>query len=227
MSIIYNNLENWINSPARGHTYSFLSSCFRDEPNPEIISTFLKKRETLITCLDELEQQDKKEIQKIIDSLQHNWDNPNEEQILQMRKEFAYLFLTRDGVKPFESVYRGKKKLLMDQPWEEVRNFYRKVGLEKSPEEDHPEDHAAVELGFMANFAFITEETLAEKEDISELVNIQSEFLQNHLSRWIPELCEDILKKREKIQFYQLPSRLTQLFLELDHFFLNELQRRD
>ncbi len=219
--------QTWISSPIRSQVYSFLSACFRDEITPDIISAFLGKKAEMIKALQQLSDKNSAEMESIIKRISTGWAEVSGEKRLQLRKEFAFLFLTPEGVKPFESVYRGKKKLLMDKPWEEVRSFFRELGLEKSPEEDHPEDHAAVELGFMANFAHMTSKTETGDEEWQEIVAIQNDFLQNHISRWIPDLCDDILEKGEKVEFYNLIARLTKALIGLEKNLFNQQKGRE
>ncbi len=219
--------QTWISSPVRSQIYSFLSACFRDEITPDTITAFLGKKAETIKALQHVSEKDSAEMESIIDEISRGWTEVSGEKRLQLRKEFAFLFLTPSGVKPFESVYRGKKKLLMDKPWEEVRSFFRELGLEKSPEEDHPEDHAAVELGFMANFAHMTSKTEVGDGEWQELVAIQDEFLQNHISLWIPDLCDDILEKEEKIEFYGLIARLAKAFIGLENNLFNQQKGRE
>lgn len=149
-----------------------------------------------------------------------------EKETLELRKDFAFLFLTPHGVSPFESVYRGSQKLLMDKPWERVRGFYKKMGLEKDTEEIHPEDHAAVELGFLSTLAYLSSDRILKQEIGAEeleaqriaLLRSQHAFLQNHAARWIPELCKDIAAKarhRYTRDFAFLTGELVHLDLEL------------
>ncbi len=110
------------------------------------------------------------------------WLDKDEHAML-VKREFARLFLLPGGVKPYESIYRGTEPLLMQEPWVQVRDFYRRSGwqLERSP---LPEDHAAVELSFMAHLRGDGATTEAAR------------FFQQHVSTWIPQLLEDIASHR-------------------------------
>ncbi len=217
----------WLAEPARSQIYSFLSASFRDEVTPEILQTFLDHKPSIIKTLQQIPDNYAGEIRSLIEDIAAEWAPLNPQKKIQLRKEFAFLFLTPEGVHPFESLYRGRKKLLMDKPWEEVRSFFRRLGLEKSPQEDHPEDHVAIELGFMANFAHMNSQTSPWSEEWSELIALQLDFLQNHICRWVPDLCRDILAKGEKVVFYQLIAHLTMALIGLDEKTLKSIKGRD
>ena len=70
-------------------------------------------------------------------------------------REYASLFL---GVGPktvplCESAYRSTSGLLYQSALFEVRQSYRETGLAKSGHTIEPDDHLAVELGYMASSA--------------------------------------------------------------------------
>lgn len=169
-----------------------------------------------------------------IEGLVNKWDICSEEKEvetvnLNLRKEFAYLFLTPQGVHPYESIYVGKRSLLMDRPWEEVKGFYRSIGMEKDKKEIHPEDHIAVELGFMATFSFLSGRTLRgtevdeiDENELSFALRVQYDFLEQHLLKWVPGLCHDILEKTRH-PFYRSIAELTRGFLDADYIMLREL----
>lgn len=221
----------WIKSEGRGNLYSFLSAVFKDEIPLERVDALWESEtrsslETLLYCLPE---ERKGKIQSSLEQLEKylSYNVPQEMQEaaqLELRKEFAFLFLTPHGVYPFESLYRGKKKLLMDKPWEEVRAFFRKIGIAKDKAEMHPEDHIAVELGFMATFAFLLSNAVQEEAPVEEregLLAIQRAFLQDHLNRWVPDFSRD-MEQKSRHGFYQAVAALTREFVQADLWMLEE-----
>jgi len=112
-----------------------------------------------------------------------------EEAETRLRQEYANLFLLPGGVKPYESVYRGSEPMLMQQPWVDVKRFYRRCGWHLD-ESALPEDHVSVELSFMAHL-------LSDGEH-----DESSEFFHQHLNQWIPQLLRDIAENRYA-DFYQ------------------------
>ena len=213
-----NNELNWIRSQGRGKLYGFFSAFFSKEVNLEKLDNFHKE------CLSRETKEMEEKFGNIItgsDSYSQLMEYKNkaekdkEDEELKYRVEFAHLFLLPEGVRPYESVYRGKKKLLMDKPWEEVKNFYRKVGVVKDKEEHHPEDHISVELGFMSFISHLTAESLEEERDVSPLVKLQIEFLQEHLLKWLPQLKDNILENKYA-DIYRPLVKLVEEFLQTD-----------
>ncbi|RQD67380.1 MAG: hypothetical protein D5S00_10515 [Tindallia sp. MSAO_Bac2] len=119
-----------------------------------------------------------------------------------LRVEYAHLFLMPEGVKAYESVYRTKDGLMMQEPWERVRSFYLKHGLRLEGEKTHPEDHASVELAFMA--------LLIENKETEK---VQKEFFKQHISCWMPKLFED-MKGNPYADFYNNVALYGDSFLQ-------------
>ena len=148
------------------------------------------------------------------------WKTGDAKVSLQLRREFALLFLSpRGGVHPYESVYRGTRRRLMDEPWLEVRRFYREAGIEKGQQELHPEDHVSVELGFMAYLCFA--ESHCRASDVSDttltdVTSTQYRFLDEHLIRWVPQLCRAI-EAVPDTSYYHRVARFTSALIEEDH----------
>ncbi len=194
-----NKKLNWVNHTGRGELYGLLSSAFRSAVDLEKMKSLLKicsgDEEKTINALFREFLTETKEYEQLRERYgKAEKDRENEE--LKYRVEYAHLFLLPEGVHPYESVYRGKKKLLMDKPWEEVRNFYRRVGVKKDKEELHPEDHISTELGFMSFLSYLILESLGEDKDVTPLVELQVEFMENHLLQWVPQLKDNILENK-------------------------------
>lgn len=190
---------NRVRNTRRGKLYGIFSSAFRSSIDLEKMRNFVE------TCSSDEGKNlsslcgnfltNSSEFTELKDYyLKAEKDQENEE--LKYKVEYTHLFLLPEGVHPYESVYRGKKKLLMDKPWEEVRKFYRRLGVIKDKDELHPEDHISTELGFMSFMSYLTLESLIEDKDIIVLVKLQVEFIENHLLKWVPQLKENIIENK-------------------------------
>lgn len=182
----------------RGRLYGFFSALFKKQPDLKILKDFIAFCQAeenisllpggLVPCETFMELERK---------IYRGKDMGEASQVeLRYSVEYAHLFLLPWGVYPFESFYRGKKRSLMDKPWEEVRNFYGKLGATKDKRELHPEDHISVELGFMSFTSFLAGETAGEGGDFCFLLELQADFLAGHLLKWVPGLKENIVKNR-------------------------------
>jgi len=102
---------------------------------------------------------------------------------LELPREYTRLFVLPDGVKPYESVYRGEEIRLMQDPWVEVKKFYKKRGWQME-NSIYPEDHAAVELSFMGHLI------AAGEGDDAKI------FFRHHIINWVPDLMRDIINNQ-------------------------------
>ncbi len=231
-----NASANWLEGSSRSKIYSFLSVVFKDELTSGYITGSLSEQfwyeqeeRARRFCPEKanIYQGFLSDLQEWPNSLKDKPDPEKED--LELRKEFAYLFLSPHGVKPYESIYRGKKNLLMDKPWEKVRNFYRWAGMSKDNNEMHPEDHLSVELGFMAVFSHISGDQAADEngkqsgqpgsDELALALEIQQKFLDLHLVKWVPAFCAD-MQEKARHQFYKNIAGLTGSFIELDRLIM-------
>lgn len=113
--------------------------------------------------------------------------NP-EEALAVLRQDYQALFEGPGKLlaPPWGSVYLSTEKLLFEAQTAEVRQWYRKHGLQIRNHGKEPEDHIGIELQFMAYLAGLSL-TLLEKKEISELriiIQEQVDFLEMNLLKW-------------------------------------------
>ena len=72
---------------------------------------------------------------------------------LELAADFAGLFLVdpKQGALPYESLYRGEAKLLMQAPMTEMQARLDRLGINVSDKYKEPADHLAIELDLMGN----------------------------------------------------------------------------
>jgi len=151
-------------------------------------------------------------------------ENKNQKEVLlDLARSYAKLFLgASEKIVPlWESVYVGQKKLLYQQSFFEVLDYYKRFGFEKRKEFREPEDHLAVELYFMKKLS----ELLCEEKNASQLLLLaeaQLEFLRTHLLRWIPVLVTE-LDKHDDYGFYRLVGNALIKFLRSDESWLKKI----
>lgn len=121
---------------------------------------------------------------------------------LELPREYTRLFVLPDGVKPYESVYRGEGIKLMQEPWLEVKNFYKIRGWQME-NSIYPEDHVSVELSFMGHL-------LAEDEEEDAKV-----FFRDHVNTWIPDLMKDIIDNQHA-NYYKKVAEYGLSYLEAE-----------
>jgi len=114
-----------------------------------------------------------------------------------LQVDHTHLFTTTLGgayAPPWESVYCNDSHLLYQQETLAVRNWYRRLGLEPQRLHQEPDDHIALELGFIAFLAAAAGEAL-ESDDTARFtacIDAQCEFASEHLLRWAPHWCRRV-----------------------------------
>lgn len=142
--------------------------------------------------------------------------------------DFARIFLGMNsrGAFPYESVYRSKLGLLMQDPFDEVRESYNKTGVTKNSNLAEPDDHIGIELAFMANLAHQTGIALKNDKKQEALTHLeqQREFLRQHLSPWVPSFCKDI-QEVAWTEFFKSLASLLNAWISSDREELDRLIR--
>ncbi|TDA70258.1 MAG: cytoplasmic chaperone TorD [Clostridia bacterium] len=148
------------------------------------------------------------------------WEEPVaagslEEAVRGLRQDYTRLFMGPGRVlaPPWESVYRTEERLLFREPAMQVRNFYRRHGLEVPRLNQEPDDHFGLELAFMAVLAERTAGALEKAgagivavaggeavagQNLAEaryLVEEQHNFLREHLGQWVEPFTLDVERK--------------------------------
>ncbi|SMP45361.1 TorD/DmsD family molecular chaperone [Anoxynatronum buryatiense] len=132
-----------------------------------------------------------------------------------LRVEYAHLFLLPEGVKMYASVHQSSEPLLRQKAWQQVTKRYKTHGLKLEPDEYHPEDHASVELSFMAH--------LIEQ---GESYEAQLDFLQKHVLIWLPGVLQKLCT-HPKAEIYRLVSERTLHFLKEEEQLLMQLMNME
>ena len=198
----------------RGEFYRLLSSFFLKETSVEVLET--------LSSLPLPPMRSEKSIRNLIP--------PKGKEVKSFKEEldvdFARIFLGLNsrGAFPYESVYRTKLGLLMQDPFDETREFYGKMGFKKNPDLKEPEDHIAIELAFMANLAHQAGMALKNDKKQEALTHLeqQREFLRQHLSPWVPSFCKDI-QEVAWTEFYKSLASYLSAWISLDREELDRL----
>jgi len=128
--------------------------------------------------------------------------------------EFTRLFAGPSPIPLYESVYRSKSGLMMQEETLAVRRKYMAAGLAVHPHRSFPEDHIGAELEFL--FFLCGKAAEAEgAEDLLPWLKRQQEFFQEHLNHWVPALCDRLLRETDSPYFAGI-AKMTRGFLAWD-----------
>ncbi len=130
----------------------------------------------------------------------------------EMQTDYVRLFIGPGRVlaPPWESVYFSEDRLVFQEQTLQVRNWYRRFGLEPEKLHKEPDDHIGLEISFVAYLARLAFEALAEQdeEEFEQLLEAQRQFLSEHLLKWGPYWC-DLVLEHAQTEFYQGLALLT------------------
>ena len=207
----------------RAAVYAFLSRAFKLEVDGRFLQDVVEIEPTLRLLSESQAGNELKEANKLlVEFAKQSKDLKGEKKeglLTDLAAEYASLFLGM-GPKPVhlvESVHLSKDHLLYQQPYHEIIQAYKSLGYEKEKGFQEPEDHVAVEFDFMANLCRWTSKTLndGEVEKAIAYLNLQKEFLRDHLNQWVPLLCKE-LEKAATSPLYKGLAHLTKGFVTID-----------
>lgn len=115
-----------------------------------------------------------------------------------------FLGVAEKPIAPFESVYLSKEKTLYEREYFEVHSFMSGCGFSKPKNFYEPEDHLAMEWGFLA---YMLDQAALEREEgnaakANELDAFASQFIKEHLVLWNDAACDDFIKSDDSNGFY-------------------------
>lgn len=95
---------------------------------------------------------------------------------------------------PWESVHRSREGLVFDVQTLQVREFYRRFGLQSPLLNKEPDDHVALEASFVATLALRALDALeaGDSDGAEELVSGIRTFTDQHLQQWVPDLLDRV-----------------------------------
>jgi TorA maturation chaperone TorD len=207
----------------RAAVYSFSARAFNIEVDERFLQDVVEIQGTLKLLSVSQDEEELKEASRLMIKFVKEFKDLEGEKkdasVIDLAAEYACLFLgvSERPVHLVESVYLSKDHLLYQEPYHEIIQAYKSLGFQKDKDFKEPEDHVAVEFEFMANLCRWTSKTLynGELEKGAAFINLQREFLTDHIDRWVPLLCEQ-LEKEAASPFYKGLAHLTKGFVTLD-----------
>jgi TorA maturation chaperone TorD len=145
---------------------------------------------------------------------------------LELAIEYAGLFLGVWHVPahPSESAYFTGGQAIMQEPRDKVLEIYRSMSVDRGDQFKEPEDHIALELQFMAHVCEKSNAALKDNNIVEtrRCLEVQRDFLNDHLGKWVPNLSADIQKSARR-EFYKAIAKITEGYVEMDKKVVAEL----
>jgi TorA maturation chaperone TorD len=131
----------------------------------------------------------------------------DDENIRSIAVDYTLLFASSnpDAPHPYESVFVSEQHLLMQRARDQVLAYYRGYGYDPQKSgSNEPDDHIALELGFLA---FLLERREGLNDDIEKPVDasVALGFILEHIDTWVPAFCAKV-KAQATTDFYKAIS---------------------
>jgi TorA maturation chaperone TorD len=192
----------------RSNFYFYLSSIFLKPPTMDTINIFNE----LIGSAEYLNflSTQTKDFLSTVEDL----NNRRLENLVQEYHDLFTVPLSKYVI-PYESVYR--EGCLRGQSSVYIKTIYNKLGFQIPRNYYELPDHIGIELAFMATLCKEEHKACGTKNGkrARSLRKIESRFLNEHITRWLPELCNKICEKT-KSSFYLGMSKITLDFVLAD-----------
>ncbi|MCL1798422.1 MAG: molecular chaperone TorD family protein [Eggerthellaceae bacterium] len=206
---------------ARAASYAMLQRLFAKELDQDYLDQMTSMRLKASTGNDKVDR-----AYRLLSSfLGSRWERT----LTELAVDYSKVFIgsgksAYEAAYPFESVYLGEERRLMQEPRDEVLAEYRAAGLAKLDSFLDCEDHVAAEFEFMRVLAQRTLEgyRAGEADRAVELLEVQRRFIREHLARWLPKLSAD-MQKFAQSDFYRFLALYSEGFLETDSEFLDDV----
>lgn len=202
--------------------YAFLSRMYEREVTLDLLKE-LSDSKNPILATGSLEEFDDEKLRKGFEILSRYLKAASKRDLnqvkLELAVEYASLFLGVKGkpAHPSESVYASKEQSMYQEPRDRVLFTYWEAGVDKKKEYTEPEDHIAIELQFMEYLCRKIVEALQKSErcEAIKYLQVQDQFVRDHLAKWVPQLMKDIIESAE-VDFYKGIADITDAFIAID-----------
>jgi thiosulfate reductase/polysulfide reductase chain A len=177
---------------SRAMRYHFLSTLYRDEIPLELIAA-MQKNEFIDGLLESVKGCGFMDLMSGAEVMTSYLKSGDAEKLYkELSYEYADLFLNagQNPVFPYESVHVTREPVVMQQPVFELREYFRKVKVHKSPGYKDLEEHIAVEMEFLR---YLLEKGYADQ---------YKDFFKNKYLYWVAVFC-DQLAACAQTDFYQ------------------------
>lgn len=134
--------------------------------------------------------------------------------------------------RPYESFYikasteglSGDLSLVGGPITKQVEKIYKKVGAEFTKNNDEIADYIGLEFEFLHILCAKEEEAWqrGEKETALKCLQLEREFLQEHVAKWVSEFCDDLYEKA-KLEFFKAIALITKEYIEIEKSEINEV----
>jgi TorA maturation chaperone TorD len=193
----------------RSNVYGLLAAVFRQEPGVALIRKL--RAPPLWGVFSDLG----------VDLGELFFSTPESQLVEILAQEFTRLFIGPSShISAHESIFADMDSgvsALWGESTVAVKSFIEATGLDYNPEFNGVPDHISVELEFMQKMTEWEADKWRQqdRENAEYCLEVQRMFLDQHLSIWLPQFCDVVIKQAD-IRFYTGVAELTKNFLEFE-----------
>lgn len=193
----------------RSNVYGLLAAVFRQEPGVALIRKL--RAPPLWGVFSDLG----------VDLGELFFTTPESQLVEILAQEFTRLFIGPSShISAHESIFADMDNgvsALWGESTVAVKSFIEATGLDYNPEFNGVPDHVSVELEFMQRMTEWEADKWRQqdRENAKYCLEVQRMFLDQHLSIWLPQFCDVVIKQAD-IRFYAGVAELTKNFLEFE-----------
>jgi len=144
---------------------------------------------------------------------QENQAGLSDEQFTNLQTDYARLFVgIGTTLAPcWESVYFNEDRTIFQEQTLQVRQWYRRFGLEPEKLYSEPDDHIGLELSFLAYLAKLGLQALEENDEtrFEQTLQAQRQFISEHPLKWV-SAWSGLVIQHARTNFYRGLALLTQ-----------------
>jgi len=197
---------------SRAQTYIFLASLYYYDSLP-MIAKLIKKKKLLEAVPSSGEGF------KILKFFVEEEAPKSNDLLEDLQIEHTGLFVMAKTTKgrPYESFYLDKDRKIGARVTIDVDKLYNSMGISFTDAKDEIADYIAIELEFMHHMCSREAEAWREGdwESARALLNIEKEFITEHLGKWVKQFGEDVLEDA-KLGFFKAAVHFLTEFMEIE-----------
>lgn len=205
--------------------YAFLGSVFLNTPSHSQIQQIIQ-HQLFDDFPLEIDQNDfQRGLQKLRNWAKNCLNTKLKDILVQLHNDYSRLFVGPGNLlaPPWESLYLTKEKLSFAFPALEVREFFRRHGLQSEHNNNKPDDHFGLEMEFISKL-IQKERVCLEKENLADALELSKEqllFLQEHVMKWSDSFT-DLVFEHADTDYYKGLALLTKGYLTWDYGLLRD-----
>lgn len=145
--------------------------------------------------------------------LQELSEEIDQEVLDRLAVDYADIYLNHSlHASPFESVWLDEDHLLQQEPMFQIREWYKRYGLETENWRIRSDDHLVLQLQFIATL-LEPESLLSEKFPLQKRLQDATTFMDEHLLLWLSDFS-NLVSQRCSTDFYASVAVLTNAYIQ-------------